>query len=752
MTQTATKPIERFLPLLKGVKSQRYNGQGNPGSMACCPAHTDSTPSLEIWEDPLDYHIGIKCYAGCTRKAIVGALGLTEADLYVDGKTRATPKDGITLFDLGTDKLIRPSILAAMGVSDEHTYAGKKAVYITYYTAEGKPHERYRIRTALSAKEGSFWCKAQDEIIPYGLERLADARQAKYLVIVEGESDCWTLWLHGLSALGIPGVEFFNTIKPEYLTGIDRVYVMQEPDEAGRKFAGDVYKHLQAIGYKGKTYVLELNQSHGVKDPNELHKRYKSAFKATFEQAMHQARLFGAMFTPTIHSLRDLLREKLDPPKWAVRGLIPEGVTILAGPPKMGKSWMALQIGLAEATGGIALQKIPVEKADVLYLALEDNKRRLQSRALQLLSENWNDSLGCFDYVTEWARLNEGGKDALEEWLENHPQARLVVIDTLAKVRPRHTNKASMYDDDYADMAHLKTLADTYHCAIVLIHHTRKASAEDPNDEISGSRGLSGSVDCNLVLKRDRGKADAVLHVSGRDVDEQELAITFSTETGFWTLAGDAENFRLTQDRQEIIDVIHDLTKQNTQTTPLEIQKALNVSREKPKSRESVRYLLSKMTNAGDVTPFNGIYIANRPYSANTPNTPNTPNRYISSVEDTPNSFADSHLANEPIEPIASTNGHSSVRAVSDSTFAPLTGVNPAQNGNHSNFERPVRAVSDQEQKILDIGERLNYPRLQLNTSSAVSPGRENWLKFIQWNPTRLEEMLDSAELLEGEA
>jgi hypothetical protein len=97
MTQTTTqKPIDRFLPLLKGVKSQHYNGRGNPGSTACCPAYNDSEASLLVWEDTSDHHVGIKCFAGCTRKAIVEAVGLTESDLYTDGKTHSAPK-GVTI-------------------------------------------------------------------------------------------------------------------------------------------------------------------------------------------------------------------------------------------------------------------------------------------------------------------------------------------------------------------------------------------------------------------------------------------------------------------------------------------------------------------------------------------------------------------------------------------------------------------------------------------------------------------------------
>ena len=115
---TTQRPMERVLSLLKGVKSQRYNGRGNPGSVACCPAHNDAEASLLIWEDTKDLHVGLKCFAGCTRKAIVEAIGLTESDLYIDGKEhQAAPSGGIDMYDLAADKLIHPRLLNQLGVT-----------------------------------------------------------------------------------------------------------------------------------------------------------------------------------------------------------------------------------------------------------------------------------------------------------------------------------------------------------------------------------------------------------------------------------------------------------------------------------------------------------------------------------------------------------------------------------------------------------------------------------------------------------
>ena len=219
---------------------------------------------------------------------------------------------------------------------------------------------------------------------------------------------------------------------------------------------------------------------------------------------------------PETVTAADLMATELPPVRWGVRGVLPEGVTLLAGKPKLGKSWLALGLCVAVAAGGVALGTRQVEQGDVLYLALEDNRRRLQKRLGKMLCGPAPEGL---EIATAWPKLDEGGVEALGAWLGEHPEARLVAVDTLAKIRPR-TRGQNVYQDDYAALEELLPLAAEHEVAIVVVHHTRKMAAADPLDEISGSTGLTGGVDGVLVLKRDRGKADAVLHVDGRDIEE----------------------------------------------------------------------------------------------------------------------------------------------------------------------------------------------------------------------------------------
>ena len=121
--------------------------------------------------------------------------------------------------------------------------------------------------------------------------------------------------------------------------------------------------------------------------------------------------------------------------------------------------------------------------------------------------------------------ITEGGADRIEEWLGEHPDARLVVVDVLARVRAQVGDRTNRYDNDYAVMALLEDLADRWGVAFLVVHHTRKASSEDFLDSVSGTQGIAGAADAVLVLARSRGNAEAVLKVTGRDVEEAEYAL-----------------------------------------------------------------------------------------------------------------------------------------------------------------------------------------------------------------------------------
>ena len=314
---------------------------------------------------------------------------------------------------------------------------------------------------------------------------------------------------------------------------------------------------------------------------------------------------------PSIQLASDLLSRSFAPLSWAIGDIVPEGVTLVVGPPKVGKSWLLLQFAIAIACGSAIWDgREPEEVGEVLLLALEDNDRRLQSRIRKLNEQpaanahptDGDTQLANFSRLhlaTEWPRMDKGGVVELEHWLAAHPNVRMVVIDTLGRFRPLDSGRGSAYQADYTIGAELKPLADRYNVAIVLVHHTRKMAASDPLDTISGTQGLAGSVDAALLLRRERGKMDAALYVTGRDIeDERNYALRFDTPTCTWSAIGSVDEAKRTPERQAIIDLLSRMGP----TTPVEISTALG------KERAAVRQLLSKMLRNGELMVTDGNY------------------------------------------------------------------------------------------------------------------------------------------------
>jgi hypothetical protein len=293
----------------------------------------------------------------------------------------------------------------------------------------------------------------------------------------------------------------------------------------------------------------------------------------------------------------ELMKEKLGPIKSVVPGYIAEGLTLLGGKPKIGKSWLLLGIAIAVATGGCALGSVPVQQADVLYLALEDNKRRLQKRLNQLAPEG--TSLVRLHYELTCRHLDEGLLDDLRGWIEFVDKPRLIIIDVLNRVRPPQKGKEGLYDHDVVYLQGLQSLAAECGLAIVVVHHTRKAGADDPFDCISGSTGLTGTADATLVLARDdRG---TTLYGRGRDIDEIKAAMSFDPTTGHWTAVGQADEVRRSDERSLILEALADADEP---LSPKEIQLETGLN-----SRNAVDLLLHRMFKAGEVEkPKRGLY------------------------------------------------------------------------------------------------------------------------------------------------
>ncbi len=249
-----------------------------------------------------------------------------------------------------------------------------------------------------------------------------------------------------------------------------------------------------------------------------------------------------------IISMADLVNKEFAPIRWVIPGLLPEGLAILSGPPKIGKSWLVMNLCLATAWGGYVFGRFKVDPGSVLLLSLEDNERRLKGR-LEICTAGNKQNLANYHATTEWRRLDQGGLTDLSEWLDQHSDCKLVVIDTMQKIKPHPTRKSgNAYENDYEAYGDLQRMALQCCICILVIHHNRKSESKAPGDPlemISGSIGITGAMDTILMLSRPRGAAGAVLTATGRDIPESEYGMVFDGVTGQWIISGRPEELML---------------------------------------------------------------------------------------------------------------------------------------------------------------------------------------------------------------
>lgn len=234
-----------------------------------------------------------------------------------------------------------------------------------------------------------------------------------------------------------------------------------------------------------------------------------------------------------MYSSEYIMNTPMKPIEYCVDGLISQGLFVLAGAPKVGKSWLALDMCLSIAKGEKVLGKETL-CGHAVYLSLEDSLIRLQNRLYELTDEP-SDNLN-FAIMAE--SISNGLPEQIEYCRKRFDDLKIVVIDTLQKVR---NESESSYSSDYKELSVLKSLADKLGIAIVLVHHTRKCSDGDPFNMISGSTGLSGCVDGSIVLiESKRGSRKAKLYCVGRDIENQEINVVF--ESSRWKVSDEIKN------------------------------------------------------------------------------------------------------------------------------------------------------------------------------------------------------------------
>jgi len=229
-------------------------------------------------------------------------------------------------------------------------------------------------------------------------------------------------------------------------------------------------------------------------------------------------------------SMNELYENVYDSRPPIVDGLLYSGTYLFVGAPKVGKSFFMAQLAY-HVSMGIKLWDYEVKKGTVLYLALEDTEKRLQERLFRMFGTDSAENL----HFTIWAKqLGSGLDEQLQRFVKEHPDTKLIIIDTLQKVREAGGDKFS-YANDYEIVGKLKQFADKNHICLLLVHHTRKQQAEDKFDMISGTNGLLGAADGAFLLQKEKRTSDvATLDVSGRDQQDQRLHLRRDADRLVW--------------------------------------------------------------------------------------------------------------------------------------------------------------------------------------------------------------------------
>ena len=229
-----------------------------------------------------------------------------------------------------------------------------------------------------------------------------------------------------------------------------------------------------------------------------------------------------------------LMDMRINPIRFCIDSLLPQGVSLLCGAPKIGKSWLVLDWCVRIAKGE-EVWNFKTAKGTTLYLCLEDNLSRIQQRLNEITDEVPSNVF----FATSSCSLSDGLAEQIESFVSEHKDTVLVVIDTLQLVRKPH--KDISYANDYYEISKLKNLADKLDISLLLIHHFRKESSGDFLNNFSGSTAITGCADTLIsISEKERGQNRAVMQCSGRDIEERKIEIEFSNETHKWNIVSDS--------------------------------------------------------------------------------------------------------------------------------------------------------------------------------------------------------------------
>ncbi len=300
-------------------------------------------------------------------------------------------------------------------------------------------------------------------------------------------------------------------------------------------------------------------------------------------------RCISKLQTPALQTITasELSKKEYPPVKWVVRELLPEGLALVVSAPKIGKSFMMLHVAAEVSCGGLVFGKLKVSQSEVLYLALEDSERRLKERLGNVYPGRDFPGL-CFATVLPGDKQN--AVESIEQFVRSHLDCGLVIVDTLARIRPVDKRSANAYQLDTEFMERLHRLALDNRMAIVLVHHNRKAVTKDVFESISGSQGIFGVADTAIVITGKRNSSERIMHINGREVLDRQLLMNFDDQ--HWTLIGDVHDEKMSEQRREILDLL----TTEPMLTPTQVAEKLH------KQRANINKMMRSLEDDGHVT------------------------------------------------------------------------------------------------------------------------------------------------------
>jgi len=262
---------------------------------------------------------------------------------------------------------------------------------------------------------------------------------------------------------------------------------------------------------------------------------------------------------PVTLTASEVLGMDLPLTKWLVNGIIPPGVGLLVGKPKFGKSWLALNLAVAVVLGKFLFGRFAVTQGSVLYLALEDNHRRLQERLRDMGVSDDEPFLTKIHFAIWWPTFDDvhHGAEYVDKYIDDIGDCILVIIDLLENVRPGKKGNKSDYELAYQDLNAIKRLAQNRNITFLVLHHTNKAQTENPMDAVLGSTGLTGATDFTMILQRDGdgSSPNGTLIVRGRDLKE-DFKARLTLADGWWRWLGTADQMRQNENDNKVLAVL----------------------------------------------------------------------------------------------------------------------------------------------------------------------------------------------------